>query len=865
MAQGSAALANMPEGKSASSHSANELYDIQQYNKIVEFRDAILSGKHPKVKLPPGITASQSPSRPPNAAVLFKGKGPSAKNLQYFAANGAPLSLPPSASSVAVSTKARFGSGNVEINPILLEKSEPLIRAEIKLQRQKLERALRDEVEQRRGYPRIKDAEPLTDFDLSDVLSKALTLVQATAAHLPAVEDLTATNDAASDSFDDNTFYSSQHNTPDSRITSQVRNESEEPRVYAPADPQPGSAAHAALQNATTNQIGVDEASFTQQGVSFSQSFAEHAGPKRLSIAVYGRPFQVPGLNNYPHGEPTSASQNNSSGEQSFCEKSRNAESQQQRRLDDIDISRPIDRVYVDSHPPSPLVRTHHDLSPVAPHPDHISPLVVGTQYASSENQGLNSARGAPAQVSALRHEQSAVSTPASSPRSGKRSDKQKQNRQKRKAVRQAPEDVMPYIKPEPRSPSPMNAPAYIRPSKRQKQSQRHPNDMNSDELSIANGPLQQFESRPQRGLPAPVGYTSASTAPQRSVTTTAIGDRYVYSGIQPIDSRVPVYDIDATGARRLVMPYSEDQRMSDVTYIRRHPSPRLIQRSSSVVHSARPIMMDDGYREAPRTYGEPYETLHSSVRPESDPYGPPRPPPTRIVVDSFGREYIEPPRPTIRQSVAPIQFREQEVAYERVPLRAVSRHPGPSHQYAAPAPEYAPQNATRGGEYSTTVHAQQGQERQAEQYEYWLRPSVTVPGQYERVMAPPGRPLDAAPREFAARAVSVRPVEHVRYEMPPQDYARMQSVRPEAPGRDYAGSVHPEGRRDVAQPYAMDYGMRQVEQQPVVQRGYSVRPVERYYEQPPRGDAVAYVERPPAGAPQDVVYNGRFVDERGH
>src|ERR1700722_3918033 len=66
-----------------------------------------------------------------------------------------------------------------EINPILLEKSDDLIKAEIQLQRHRLERALREQVEQRRLSLKasLQTSESLPDFDLSDVLSKALTIV----------------------------------------------------------------------------------------------------------------------------------------------------------------------------------------------------------------------------------------------------------------------------------------------------------------------------------------------------------------------------------------------------------------------------------------------------------------------------------------------------------------------------------------------------------------------------------------------------------------------------------------------------------------------------------------------------------------
>lgn len=100
-----------------------------------------------------------------------------------------------------------------------------------------------------------------------------------------------------------------------------------------------------------------------------------------------------------------------------------------------------------------------------------------------------------------------------------------------------------------------------------------------------------------------------------------------------------------------------------------------------------------------------------------------------------------------------------------------------------------------------------------------------------------------------------MRPMEHVRYEMP-RDYGQMQSARPEMAGRDYESSMNMEGRREVAQPYVAEYGARPPEQ-PLYHRGYSVRPAERPYEQQSirGGDgSIAFIERP-RGATQEIVY----------
>lgn len=105
-------------------------------------------------------------------------------------------------------------ASNTEINPVLLEKSADLVKAEIQLQRQKLERGLREQIEKQRIEAKalLQTSESLPNFDLSEVLSKALEIVHPSTA--TDADPSVGARSSASDSFDENTFYSSQHETP---------------------------------------------------------------------------------------------------------------------------------------------------------------------------------------------------------------------------------------------------------------------------------------------------------------------------------------------------------------------------------------------------------------------------------------------------------------------------------------------------------------------------------------------------------------------------------------------------------------------------------------------------------------------------
>lgn len=61
---------------------------------------------------------------------------------------------------------APLGHGSFDINPIFLEKSDELIKAELYLQRQRLERALKDEVDQKKAATKNPaQGETFLEFD----------------------------------------------------------------------------------------------------------------------------------------------------------------------------------------------------------------------------------------------------------------------------------------------------------------------------------------------------------------------------------------------------------------------------------------------------------------------------------------------------------------------------------------------------------------------------------------------------------------------------------------------------------------------------------------------------------------------------
>ena len=189
-------------------------------NKLINIRDGasannVLSAVQIKQAVTLANAPSQSPGPQSNATVSSQQAsngttkpaqtaniGPtktSAPNPQQARSNGAVSKPPPGQPLPSVSRP----SG---IDPIFLTKSNVLVRAEINQKRQRLERALEEQVSRLQRH-KAADHDALPDFDVTEVLKKAQELVKPfkmlNSSH-------TDRNASSSDSFDENTFYSSQ-------------------------------------------------------------------------------------------------------------------------------------------------------------------------------------------------------------------------------------------------------------------------------------------------------------------------------------------------------------------------------------------------------------------------------------------------------------------------------------------------------------------------------------------------------------------------------------------------------------------------------------------------------------------------------
>ncbi|CAJ2513796.1 Uu.00g019150.m01.CDS01 [Anthostomella pinea] len=877
---------------SAPPTAASDLSDIREYQKIIQFRDTVVSGKHPRIKVPPSagkpspssqLPASNRPERVAQSPMQSQRSdkpvnGYQMGNMHSFKANSqqpAVVVAPTGPAAGIHGVPRNVTGGKTEFNPILLQKSDDLIKAEFSLQRQRLEKAIKDEGDQRKAASRtaLSHSEQLPDLNLSDILAKALTLVQATApppvtttsaAAAAADAPMAANASDASDSFDERTFYSSQHDTPESHASPRAR--------AAPEDVQMQNTSPLQRQPNTDSYVPPPPTQFAAQSQSVPTTAPQQTNTGRNASNAYTS--QNPStLSQYPPAGLGMASQNRSAsiatnagaGAGGLLGQTQQGDAEVQvissdsgpaSRSDNsgnTDLEQPADHGHTQNSQrllpnnnfrqrESPPVVRAHDLSLFAPRPARVSPLATARQPPMLE-PGANIIQGAPAQVTALRQEHGVITSPESSPQ-GEKGGKKK-NKKKNKKARAQDVPGSPDIKPEPRSPSPLSAPMFIRPQKRQRASGREEAELVVYDEPRLERPISQLQHDRYSEAPMP--------AERVPLTYERLDDPYAR---QVRHSVAPV--------RERLEPQLYEERRPDgtiVQYIRRVQSPAGYSvpygageprpmRSASYAVTNPSLREMATYPREGRMSVRPYADRARSQSPVMAP--PSAPPPSRIVVDEYGREYLEPVRASTvaRRSVMPsARPGDHEVIYERAPIRATSRMPG-SESFEgdgvlyrrAASPSFAPRRIITQPEYSTDYRSYRERDYSTQPMGPPDQGLVQIRGGAER------RISEQMPREYLSRATSVRPVDAAQY------YERPQSTRPEVPYRQYAPSVHTEGRREVVPHVLREFSVRPAESE-MPRREYSVRPAERYYDRPPpRDEEVKYIDRPRT-VQQEIVY----------
>jgi hypothetical protein len=200
--------------------------------QLLKIRDEVFASKHPRIHLPakvieqvaPRLPQTTPPTRPttngtPNgisASQLF----PPRSNSSLQAPSAANEFVPP-----VPPTQRPFSaiSASSSIDPVLLTKSDQLIRAELQLKRQQIERQLKDQFD-KKGRGNDTD-EREAHLNVEECLIQAQLRV-------PPVSGIRSTtnNSDGAESFDENSYYSSKADSWSSR------SEETDPKHIAHAD-----------------------------------------------------------------------------------------------------------------------------------------------------------------------------------------------------------------------------------------------------------------------------------------------------------------------------------------------------------------------------------------------------------------------------------------------------------------------------------------------------------------------------------------------------------------------------------------------------------------------------------------------------
>lgn len=762
--------------------------EIREYEKILKISDEIFAGSHPRLKVPqqfvrkPAVRTGQDipvpQQRAPNKPSTTIAEKKIGLNVVNPPSNqGAPISqLAPSSVPTNTATSTRVTTKPIsEIDPIFLTKSDDLVRAELQLQRQRVERTIRDQVEQKKHgakqKPAVSDTKP--EFDVSDVLHKALQIVRPLSP-----SDQSEANEANAESFDDNSFYSSR--APDSPQPGESQRRLSE---VSPAPPS-GRVGRSAPENhadelqrlEALNQPGSDQEMqdaypVADQPVPFHQKLP-FSSQAEVSLQREESP-QVDALDEPEYSPPAPVVPPIP------------RKDYERQAAHEGNKARNIDRYRDPQQPASPaIVRQNHITSPAAPRPSRVSPLatvkissVQRTQdkQAEQESERLYAGRGP------VRGSPSGP-VPRIRPRKRKRLHGEAvegtRNVPYRDLTNQGSDAC---IKNEPISPPPFaDDPVIIR-------SQQPQGPVYVDVASPRYTPVLE-------GYESPVRRPAYETGPYHEIPADQDHSR--------ASSRL--------GTRRVLREEGDLRRVANLHHARRaeysreylEPDPRG-SRAASYAGPGRPLQERPRYyEEVPFAPGPRYVAVDDSSRPvyreayyeDVPPARMIAPPQRRIVIDEHGNEFemiptsrhqpmAPPPRPVSRMphTEAPDEPLPGRTASVRAPSvvqdlygerRYAQEMPPPQPVYRRVVSDYSRPVVTDRRIYATPAEGPEPYTRagSVQVAEYLPRPTYVEE--------------HALPQERIIRTASVRS-HHPRYEEPYEPVQRVESVRPIAHSRN--------------------------------------------------------------------------------
>jgi hypothetical protein len=255
--------------------------EAAEYTKILKLRDEVFAGSHPRLSVPEHALRNISPrlsQLTTQASLAVPPTFPTSTTPSQASTQLQPVRCPsPAVNGTSLSTSHPPGAVS-EFDPVLLTKSDDLLRAEIVLKRQRLEKMLRDQFEQKRLDTRKKPApaEAKPDFDAASLLAKAVGATKTT----------TKDDADASDSFDENSFYSSRapDSTPERGAPSPSQEDEDDFAADAPSGHRVQSAVMGAPLNADADDDGYvpPEPNVDMSGMDDEEEEGEYSPPEAM-------------------------------------------------------------------------------------------------------------------------------------------------------------------------------------------------------------------------------------------------------------------------------------------------------------------------------------------------------------------------------------------------------------------------------------------------------------------------------------------------------------------------------------------------------------------------------------------------------
>ena len=867
--------------------------EVFEYEKIIRLHEEVRAGKHPRLTMPAASTGKLHNLASPNASTASPPCAAAAE-AQTQPNNATPVveldksssdkrrEMQPTPDKIAAQTPSL---------PLAFKKSDALVRAEVKLHRERLESILRERCAQKRSGARLKLSKEdcIPAFDLTEAFEKALSLVK------PVSVAASSNEHNNNDSIDEASFYSSKDNdssvSPPERVSDGGGEQGRADDVVRLEPPDrtarwsPGSGEQAQYSQPELSDMPPRSLEAETGTVKLPEALSPALGlspeARRLAPLHGDGPEYVP--ETYIGGPVTSGSIH---GRRTRSRTALREQGGVERAAhDDRQLDASIQRSHLEAQvagvnrprlsPGAPIIRSHNR-SPLAPQPTRVSPLAIAR---------------IPHVVSGRRSQVESLSRPFSARESPESPDRPVQmlhpSKRRRYAEADGRLDTEPdrrrayspevYIKQEPVSPPPFSATEdrHGRPAQYEQGRREADHDYESHHsLSVQTRGTRALSPRYERVYPDTPGSARFSgTFAHESFDRTHKhrADFHRYASCQasrPPRSPPPTYHLvspsELRPSRAISRGVLEGPARERVQYYHENHGPyrsQVVQRE--------------------RSHSLPQERLSPSDRDSVIVSRPSRGQLPRLAIDENGKRYVEAPLSAHdRHSMAPPSYavvprerrREPEhyVEHLHVPIR-LSDRPYSERTYVEHAP-VSPRVTMR----RVMDDADRSEPRSYRAREYASRPASLIIPREEYVYArePPEQRAShfeevIIPRHYIEPPSAGDRFANARYEVAPPPRRRFESRMPESePEAPFKPGYHRESLQPQPQPQPAGRRL-DVVPPPSTTREYSIRPEDapprREYISAPssHGEPYAYIAEahPPPHAPAPLT-GRRYVDE---